>query len=102
MAQWATGIMKWLTLFLSVMRKKENRVATLELRRANFKLPGSYLAGNSGSLLLRASEFTSAGQFLRITHRIREFHCTSPLQRVEGVSGAGRLPVLKLAGVLPL
>lgn len=59
--------MKWLTLFLSVMRKKESRLAALDFRRANFKLSGSYSAGYSGSLLLRASEFTSAGQFLRIT-----------------------------------
>lgn len=59
--------MKWLTLFLSVMRKKQSRVATLDFRRANFKLSGSYSAGYSGNLLLRASEFTSAGQFLRIT-----------------------------------
>lgn len=105
MARWATVVMKGLTLFLSAMRKQENRVATLDLRRANFKLPESHLAGNSGNLLLRASEFTSACQFLRITfqmHRIREFHCTSPLQRAEGVSGGGGPPVLKLAGILPL
>lgn len=98
-------IMKCLTLFLSVMRKKESRVATLDFRRANFKLFGSCLAGYSGNLLLRASELTNAGQFLRIPfqmHRIREFHCTSLLQRVEGVSGNGGSPVLKLAGILPL
>lgn len=98
-------IIKWLSLFLSVMRKKESKVATLDFRRANFKLSGSYLAGYSGNLLLRASEFTSAGPFLRVTfqmHRIREFHCTSPLQRVEGVSGNEGPLVLKLSGILPL
>lgn len=97
--------MKWLTLFLSVMRKKESRVATLDFGRANFKLCGSCLAGYSGNLLLRASESTSAGPFLRITfqmHRIREFHCTSPVQRVQGVSRAEGPPVLQLVGILPL